>query len=314
MQANLKHTAMTACAVAWLALHGALAHAQTRIPYQGRLAANGTSVNGIQSMRFEVFPSETDGTALETINQDVTVTGGVFSVLLPVSAATLDVPTLFLQVSVGSPGSLLSPLAGRQRIYPAALAHRASPEATFRANGISTTGLAVGPMVIGPTGLIQAPTMRSAVLVGDGQGIVPGAIRWTDSPTQACTNGRPNCRFVDVPFESNGGTVMMTVESTAWRAASGKGEIFFILDPDAGGAGYNAGSLRMWIAANNHQAFPTQTITFPQWSLACESYPCSHNLRIITRSNANSNADGVAFVDVNDFIRVTLQELPYVTP
>ena len=301
------------------------------IPYQGHLNSNGVGVNSLQSMRFEVFGQESGGTVLETINQDVPVFGGVFTVNLPVSPATLDAPTLFLQISVGPVGGTLVQLAGRQRVYPAPLAHRASPEAVFKANGVTTpsltvtpatgptttvgqAGVSVGNFTIGPNALVTAPTMRSVELVTDNQGIVSSAERWNIAATQ-CANGRPGCYNVDVPFTSNGGTVVMTVESTGFRPAAGLAEIFLILNPDAGGVGYNAGALRQFMGvANQHMAFPTFSATLPTQFTTCGTPPCNNLLRIVTRSNSAGPAtNGVCQVDANDYLRVTMVELPYVT-
>jgi len=61
-----------------------LLHAQAPnlLNYQGKLIINGVAVSGPFSMTFSIYSSETGGTALWTETQTVTVTKGVFNVML----------------------------------------------------------------------------------------------------------------------------------------------------------------------------------------------------------------------------------------
>jgi hypothetical protein len=289
-----------------------VAQAQTAtVPYRGQLDSNGAPVTGVHSMRFEVFPTDTGGAALEAVDLDVAVVSGVFTALLPLNVATLDTPTPYLQVSVGPQGGPLTTLNGRQRLYPAPAANRGSPSLVFKANGVSTPTLEVGNFTVGPTALIQAPALRHKTLLGDGQGIASSSVSWTSVGTP-CANGRPGCHQVNIPFQSYGGTVSITVETSGLRAAAGLGEFFLILDPDAGGVGFNAGVMRQYLnPSNTHVAFPTFTTTLPTQFTTCATFPCNHTLTLVTRSNATFDASGTVRVDSNDYVRVTMTELPH---
>ena len=61
-----------------------LLHAQAPqlLNYQGKLMKDGITASGSFSMTFSIYPSETGETALWTETQNVTVTNGIFNILL----------------------------------------------------------------------------------------------------------------------------------------------------------------------------------------------------------------------------------------
>jgi len=105
-----------------------LLHAQAPnlLNYQGKLIINGVAVSGPSSMTFSIYSSETGGTALWTETQNVTVTKGVFNVML--GSVTPFPGTLFsgtgdrfLGIKVGADPEI----APRFRLTSAAFAIRA---------------------------------------------------------------------------------------------------------------------------------------------------------------------------------------------
>ena len=109
----------------------------SRLNYQGRLVDPSTG-NPVPddgySMVFTIYDAESDGNVKWTETQTVTVTNGLFNVLLgsqtPLDASVFDGPDRWLQVEVG--GETLSP---RQRITSVAYAFVAdtlSPGAEIR--------------------------------------------------------------------------------------------------------------------------------------------------------------------------------------
>jgi len=71
------------------------AQAPQFLNYQGKLTNNdGTAAAGSFAMTFSIYSTKSGGTALWTETQNVTVTNGVFNVLLG-SATTGGIPTMF---------------------------------------------------------------------------------------------------------------------------------------------------------------------------------------------------------------------------
>lgn len=321
------------------------AHAQHVIPYRGNVALNGAGVNGPVSLTFEVFNQQADGTRLAgPFTYQVDVQDGEFSVEIgPVSQAVVDAPSLFIAASVGPPGGPATLLGQRQKVGAAVYARRGAPGTVFKADALSVTpatgpattinntgltvapsgpgvttsigqsGLAVGTLSVGSGGIVTAPALRADQALNDQQGLVSGSRSFVFGT--ACPNGRANCYFFDVPFQSHNGTVFFQAEATGWRHASGLGELFLVLDPNASGSGTNAGVMRLFFSeANSHLGLPSFMGVFPTASLQCASPPCNHVLRIIPRTNNGAEPKpGQLNVDQNDFAKVTVWELPMVT-
>lgn len=116
---------------------GAYATVTESITYQGQLAdASGEPVNDTVPLRFRGYDVPSGGTALfDTDNMQVSVTGGFFTVSVPVPQAVLDGRALWLQIDVA--GQTLSP---RQEITPAPYAHSLRPGASTAGPPLSASG------------------------------------------------------------------------------------------------------------------------------------------------------------------------------
>ncbi|MFO0726361.1 MAG: hypothetical protein U1E65_21425 [Myxococcota bacterium] len=294
------------------AAHSASAQSGPRtIPYRGHLDHNGTPQNGVYSMRFELFGAALGGAALATFDQDVTVSAGDFSAALgPVPESVLDTASLYLQISVAPRGQTLVLLPSRQRIQAVPYASRSETQKDFRAeNVVVTQQLNVGSTSLDNAGLIHTPVFRILNLLTDNQGVVSGPISWGFGSGNLCIPARANCYGFDLPFDSYNGTIVLTVEATAYKASgvSGAIEIFGILDPNAQGTGLNAGHLiTSFNEPLSHKALPTGQWVFPRSVVGCGSPPCHHILRIVPRGGATRTE-----VDINDYVRVTGYELPF---
>jgi hypothetical protein len=78
----------------------------TMISYQGQLLSNGNPVTGTYTMTFSLYSGPTGGTSVWQETQSVTVTNGLFNVLLGSAGSPLSPPlftgTTYLGVKVGS--------------------------------------------------------------------------------------------------------------------------------------------------------------------------------------------------------------------
>ncbi len=98
------------------------------LPYRGHLDLNGVGVTSTVSLTFHLFDDATAGTELysQTI-PDVPVVGGDFAVILTgIPQAAYDAATLHVAIDVAG-----TPLAGRQAIFPAMQAVRATRASNF---------------------------------------------------------------------------------------------------------------------------------------------------------------------------------------
>lgn len=95
--------------------------APVRMPYQGHLELDGTPVDGVASLTFELFDAESGGTRLYTETTDVVVVRGRFVHLLGENVAldSDDVAGRELWLALAVEGA---PLGGRQLVVPAARA------------------------------------------------------------------------------------------------------------------------------------------------------------------------------------------------
>lgn len=275
------------------------------IPYRGHLDNNGVPQNGIYSMRFELFDAATGGTSLAVINSDIQVTAGEFATTLsPISEAALGVAELYLEISVAPRGQALVRLPVRQRIQAVPFASRAEAQKDFRAETV-----AVGPLKVESTGHIRTPRFRQFVMVGDGQGIVGGPVPWSTGNSALCVTPRASCFGFDIPFQTFNGSLTITIESTAYKAAGQTGPLELVVGldptgPTAQASSLNAGRLMMsYNEVSSHKAFPTAVISIPRVHTDCASPPCNHVLRIVPNSRTE--------VDGNDYLRVTATELPF---
>lgn len=127
----------------------------TSFTYQGRLTDAGSPANGTYDLRFILYDAETAGAAVGSTvtKEDVTVTGGLFSVDLDFGAAAFNGDARWVEIAVrpGSSSGTHTVLAPRQPISPTPYALFAKAAAgvavPFTATGTSagapssTTGL-----------------------------------------------------------------------------------------------------------------------------------------------------------------------------
>jgi len=125
----------------------------TAFTYQGRLRESATPAQGEYSMRFNLYPTETEGTPTGSpVEVDaVPVSEGLFTVRLDWGTAVFENPDLWLEIEVrtNSAESVFVPLSPRQKLTPAPRALVAdqaavASQATAVASG-AVTGDAVAP-------------------------------------------------------------------------------------------------------------------------------------------------------------------------
>lgn len=107
-------------------------HAQTESPvaftYQGQLQENGTPAEGNYDLRFRLYNAEEGGNPLgEVVHQNVSVSQGRFSVLLPFMPEVLEAEPGYLEIAVRPGGSEeeFTPLSPRQALTRVPFAWRA---------------------------------------------------------------------------------------------------------------------------------------------------------------------------------------------
>lgn len=119
----------------------AFAEVPQLISYQGRLAGTaGAPVNGPRQMTFSFYTSETDGIPLYGETQSITVTNGIFNVLIgsvaPIPQDLFDNASLYLGVAVDSDPEMVP----RQSIVSAAFARKAAKaESADLLDGLDST-------------------------------------------------------------------------------------------------------------------------------------------------------------------------------
>ena len=106
------------------------------ISYQGRLTSpDGLPLNGSYTMRFVVYDAAVAGTALwDSGNMNVSVTSGLFTVILGVDQSDFNGQAVWLSIIVD--GETLSP---RQEILPAPYALSLRPGADIESDAIGST-------------------------------------------------------------------------------------------------------------------------------------------------------------------------------
>jgi hypothetical protein len=133
----------------------------TSFTYQGRLASGGADYTGLADVRFTLYDRSLGGTVVApTFEQaGVSVTGGLFTVLVPTDAAWfIDAPDRYLQVEVRTPGDNdFVTLESRQRITPAPTATMART-AQFAKNASLAQSATVAQSMAW-TGLLNVPTV-----------------------------------------------------------------------------------------------------------------------------------------------------------
>jgi hypothetical protein len=96
--------------------------AGTAFSYQGRLTDNGVAANGTYDLQFTLFDADTAGSAIGTpvVKDDVTVSGGLFTVMLDFGAA-FDGHARWIEIGVrpGASSGAFTVLGARQPITPA---------------------------------------------------------------------------------------------------------------------------------------------------------------------------------------------------
>lgn len=293
------------------------AAAQDRsIPYRGHLEQNGIAQSGIFTMTFELFDVATGGAPLQTFAADVVVTSGEFAhELTPVTEATLAAPELYLQLSVAPQGQSPTLLPSRQRLRAVPFAGRAEPGKTFHveqleADEVRADAFRSGQATLDATGHLRTPAFRVVELLSDNQGAAPSFVSWGNAPGAngaLCTVQRNDCVGFDLPFDSYNGTVILDISSTAFRTTTGTMYISLGLDPQPNGTSLNIGALTAFAGiANVHFALPSAHVTIQRSATDCTTPPCRHVLRIVPRSLPTATS-----VDVNDYIHVTMTELPF---
>ena len=155
--------ALIAAAAFFLAQASAAQTTPLLLPYSGSLDVEGVPAEGVYAMTFALFESATSDTALHRETLDVQVVGGQFSVVLgesatnPISRAALEVPEVYLALSVAGPD-----LSGRQRIIMPAYAGRASA---------GSDAFAIG----GALGSDEGWTLRRHAASGSLEVVAPGS-------------------------------------------------------------------------------------------------------------------------------------------
>ena len=212
--------AVTAQQVAGL---GAVQTATSAFSYQGRLTTNGTSASGSYDLRFALYPSDTGGTGIGTLNtkEDVTVVDGLFSVLLDFGPDAFAGSARYLEISVrpgASTGSYVR-LSPRQMLSP-------MPYSLYAFGGAGG-GLPAGIIVMWsgtraniPAGWLLCdgtngtPDLRSRFVMGAAAGQDPGA--FAGSATHSHTVAA-HTHTVDPPAGATGlaGSHTHTTSSTS---------------------------------------------------------------------------------------------------
>lgn len=135
------------------------APADRTMAYRGRLELNGAPAEGLHDMGFSFFDDPTAGNLLGAgvARFDVPVSGGEFSVELPLPEAALAATSVYLAVRVRPAGSgPYVPLGQRQRIFAVPFAMRGRHDGTFVVDGAlsasSTVTAVAGEVVLGQSG------------------------------------------------------------------------------------------------------------------------------------------------------------------
>jgi hypothetical protein len=150
-------------------------HAQgTGFTYQGQLTANGNPANGSYDVKFTLFATNVNGTAIggPVTNSAVGVTNGLFTTLVKFSAGVFNGSSNWLEIGVSTNGlNSFTTLNPRQQVTP-------TPYALFSVNASNVLG---------------------TVPAGQLSGTIPVAIL----PTVVITNGASNVNFSGT-FTGNG--------------------------------------------------------------------------------------------------------------
>ena len=159
MKAKLHHAIIVSLLCALLGAHLSTAHAQgTAFTYQGQLQNNGSPASGTYNLTFTLFGTNTTGVAIAgpVTNNAVSVTNGLFTVMVDFGPGVFTGATNWLQIGVETNGvSSFTTLTPRQQLTPVPYAIYAENVGTVFASQLTSIGNGNGGSdnyFVGPSG------------------------------------------------------------------------------------------------------------------------------------------------------------------
>lgn len=119
MNQNTQLNSIPSICIVFLSMFSAVLMAETTFTYQGQLSQSGQAANGQYDMNFTLYDSLNAGLAVGSVIEqtDITVTAGVFNVLLDFGDAPFNNASRWLEIEVREAGgSNFTALVPRQRI------------------------------------------------------------------------------------------------------------------------------------------------------------------------------------------------------
>jgi photosystem II stability/assembly factor-like uncharacterized protein len=205
-----------------LGLGSGFAAAPSTLGYQGRLTQNGLAVNGNVSVVFSLYAAASAGTALWTETQNVTVTNGLYSVVLgkttPPIPANLFTQALWMGVKIGSDAEMTP----RQELTSTPYSEQAKVADTAT-TASSLTGSISGSQI---TGQISQATIAGTQVTGTLSNVtVPGTAPWV------ATSGATQQAAGNTAYLATGATPTTITLPTSPTV----GDVFKVSSPGIGG-------------------------------------------------------------------------------
>jgi hypothetical protein len=263
------------------------------IPYKGHLERDGAPLSGSLPFTFALYSAAQGGAPIWSGSQDLDVAGGEFSANIgPVPEAALEQAELYLAITVDG-----TALVGRQRIQSAPYAVRGQRGVPFRADSVVITGAQLGPPVtltaeadgsLTASGAIYVGGANTVGLLGNGFLVTPRGRSREIIPLRRYTDGASS-----ITFTYGGGRALFIVNATAWSTTGGTMRVRVDLN------GAQLGDLRGYAPANMH--LPMSRVLHTAGLFG----PGQFVLTLTPDATFNT------VMDVNDWISVTMIELPF---
>ena len=176
------------------------------INYQGLLTdSSGNPLSGTYTMTFKLYENATDGTALDTDTNTVTVTDGLFNTDINFSTSYFDGQALWLGIKVGS-NSEMTP---RQELRPVPYALSLRPGAMIKDASFTTT--AAGTMAI------QKPGVNVSTQYNWNPGVLINTTGHRSDGVSVSTAGFASTGvYVNTTGESSHGVYVDTNDNFSW--------------------------------------------------------------------------------------------------